>query len=149
MAKPRVYEIAKELGIDSKTALEKLKDMGEFVKSASSTVEPPVARKLRSAFAKQGGNGGQGGNRQNGAGSHGAPKGARPGQHHPSPAPTPGPAASHTSRTSSAAPTPGPRPAAPAAGASASAAGEHEQHPVPGARPAAPRPGQHRPGQSG
>ena len=32
MAKPRVHEIASELGIDSKTALEKLKAMGEFVK---------------------------------------------------------------------------------------------------------------------
>ena len=39
MAKARVYELAKELGVDSKTVLEKLKDMGEFVKSASSTVE--------------------------------------------------------------------------------------------------------------
>ena len=142
MAKPRVYEIAKELGIDSKTALEKLKDMGEFVKSASSTIEPPVARKLKSAFAKQGGNGGQGGNRQSGAGSHGAPNGARPGaaasaprpgQHHPSPAPTPGP---RPAASQSAAPTP----AAPAAA---------EHHPVPGARPAAPHPGPHRPGQSG
>ena len=41
MAKARVYELAKELGVDSKTVLEKLKDMGEFVKSASSTVEAP------------------------------------------------------------------------------------------------------------
>ncbi|WP_152970188.1 translation initiation factor IF-2 N-terminal domain-containing protein, partial [Frigoribacterium sp. RIT-PI-h] len=51
MAKPRVHEIASELGIDSKTALEKLKEMGEFVKGPSSSVEPPVARKLRQAFA--------------------------------------------------------------------------------------------------
>ena len=29
MAKPRVHEIAAELGIESKTVLEKLKDMGE------------------------------------------------------------------------------------------------------------------------
>lgn len=43
MAKPRVYELAKVLNVDSKTVLEKLKDMGEFVKSASSTIEPPVA----------------------------------------------------------------------------------------------------------
>lgn len=50
MPKARVYDLAKEFGVDSKTVLEKLKDMGEFVKSASSTVEPPVARKLRSAF---------------------------------------------------------------------------------------------------
>ena len=51
MAKPRVYELAKDLNVDSKTVLEKLKDMGEFVKSASSTIEPPVARRLRAAFA--------------------------------------------------------------------------------------------------
>lgn len=47
MAKPRVYELAKVLNVDSKTVLEKLKDMGEFVKSASSTIEPPVARRLK------------------------------------------------------------------------------------------------------
>ncbi|OZG68005.1 translation initiation factor IF-2 [Bifidobacterium eulemuris] len=52
MAKPRVYELAKDLNVDSKAVLEKLKDMGEFVKSASSTVEPPVARRLKAAFAK-------------------------------------------------------------------------------------------------
>ena len=50
MAKARVYEVAKELGIDSKTALAKLQEMGEFVKSASSTIEAPVARKLRDAY---------------------------------------------------------------------------------------------------
>ena len=31
MPKARVYELAKELGVDSKTVLEKLKDMGESV----------------------------------------------------------------------------------------------------------------------
>ncbi|WP_423917629.1 translation initiation factor IF-2 [Frigoribacterium sp. 2-23] len=50
MAKPRVHEIASELGIDSKTALAKLTEMGEFVKGPSSSIEPPVARKLRAAF---------------------------------------------------------------------------------------------------
>ena len=54
MAKPRVHEIASELGIDSKVALAKLKELGEFVKSPSSTIEPPVARKLRAAFEGQG-----------------------------------------------------------------------------------------------
>lgn len=48
--KPRVHEVARELGIDSKTALRKLKEMGEFVKSPSSTIQVPVARKLRAAF---------------------------------------------------------------------------------------------------
>ena len=50
MAKTRVYEVARELGIDSKTAVAKLQELGEFVKSASSTIEPPVARKLRDAY---------------------------------------------------------------------------------------------------
>ena len=47
MAKVRVYELAKELGVESKTVLTMLKDMGEFVRSASSTVEPPVERRLK------------------------------------------------------------------------------------------------------
>ncbi|MSZ07953.1 MAG: translation initiation factor IF-2 [Actinobacteria bacterium] len=49
-----MHEIAAELGIDSKRALEKLKEIGEFVKGPSSTIEPPVARKLKAAFAKEG-----------------------------------------------------------------------------------------------
>ncbi|MFS8478821.1 MAG: translation initiation factor IF-2 [Micromonosporaceae bacterium] len=48
--KARVHELAKELGVESKVVLAKLKEMGEFVKSASSTVEAPVARKLREVF---------------------------------------------------------------------------------------------------
>ncbi|WP_045246200.1 translation initiation factor IF-2 N-terminal domain-containing protein, partial [Microbacterium ginsengisoli] len=54
MAKPRVHEIASELGVDSKIALAKLKELGEFVKSPSSTIEPPVARKLREALQADG-----------------------------------------------------------------------------------------------
>jgi translation initiation factor IF-2 len=50
VALPRVYDIAKELGIDSKVALAKLAELGEFVKSGSSTITPPVAKKLREAF---------------------------------------------------------------------------------------------------
>ena len=52
--KARVHEIASELGIDSKRTLEKLKEIGEFVKGPSSTVEPPVVRKLKAAFAEEG-----------------------------------------------------------------------------------------------
>jgi len=48
--KARVHELAKELGVTSKDVLAKLKEQGEFVKSASSTVEAPVARRLRGAF---------------------------------------------------------------------------------------------------
>lgn len=54
MAKPRVHEIAKELGIPSKEAVAKLQELGEFVKSASSTLEPPVVKKLRAAFPNAG-----------------------------------------------------------------------------------------------
>ena len=54
MAKPRVHEIASELGVDSKAALEKLKELGEYVKSPSSTIEPPVARRLRAALEADG-----------------------------------------------------------------------------------------------
>ena len=50
MVKKRVYELAKEFGVDSKTVLERLKSMGEFVKSASSTVEAPVVRRLKTEF---------------------------------------------------------------------------------------------------
>ncbi|MGI8577332.1 MAG: translation initiation factor IF-2 [Nocardioidaceae bacterium] len=46
MAKVRVHELAKEFGVQSKQVLAALSDMGEFVKSASSTVEAPVARRL-------------------------------------------------------------------------------------------------------
>jgi translation initiation factor IF-2 len=49
--KARVHELAKELNVQSKTVLAKLKEMGEFVKSASSTVEAPVARRLREEMA--------------------------------------------------------------------------------------------------
>ncbi len=49
-ALPRVYDIAKELGIDTKDALAKLEQLGEYVKSGSSTITPPVAKKLREAF---------------------------------------------------------------------------------------------------
>ena len=49
-ALPRVYDIAKELGIDTNEALAKLKELGEYVKGGSSTVTPPVAKKLRDAF---------------------------------------------------------------------------------------------------
>ncbi|BEP16478.1 hypothetical protein acdb102_47890 [Acidothermaceae bacterium B102] len=55
MAKVRVYELAKELGIESKVVMTKLTELGEFVRSASSTVEAPVVRKLKEAFPAAGG----------------------------------------------------------------------------------------------
>jgi len=46
VSKVRVHELAKQLGMESKEVLAKLQEMGEFVRSASSTVEAPVVRKL-------------------------------------------------------------------------------------------------------
>ncbi|HEY6313518.1 MAG TPA: translation initiation factor IF-2 N-terminal domain-containing protein, partial [Streptosporangiaceae bacterium] len=53
MAKVRVYELAKEFGVESKAVMDQLKEMGEFVRSASSTIEAPVVRRLKEAFAGQ------------------------------------------------------------------------------------------------
>nr|NLI50609.1 hypothetical protein [Propionibacterium sp.] len=52
MAKVRVYELAKELGVESKELLSILKEMGEFVRSASSTIDPVVVRKVAERFRK-------------------------------------------------------------------------------------------------
>jgi translation initiation factor IF-2 len=50
VAKVRVHELAKQLGMESKVVLAKLQEMGEFVRSASSTVEAPVVRKMLELF---------------------------------------------------------------------------------------------------
>ncbi|MEZ3156315.1 translation initiation factor IF-2 [Microbacterium sp. BWR-S6Y] len=126
MAKPRVHEIASELGVDSKVALAKLKELGEFVKSPSSTIEPPVARKLRAALAAEGSSGSSDAKPAAPAARPGS--GARPGPARP--AATPG------ARPSG--PTPGPaKPAAPAAPAAAPAPAASAPA-KPGAKPAAP-----------
>ena len=121
MPKARVYELAKELGVDSKTVLSKLEAMGEFVKSASSTVEPPVARKLRNAFASSG----QGNASDSKKPGHTAKKPAEPASHS-----MPKPAAPSA-----------PKPAAPAAPKPRHAASKSDA-PKPGHR--APRPGESR-----
>ena len=121
MPKARVYELAKELGVDSKTVLSKLEAMGEFVKSASSTVEPPVARKLRNAFASSG----QGNASDSKKPGHTAKKPAEPASHS-----MPKPAAPSA-----------PKPAAPAASKPHHAASKSDA-PKPGHR--APRPGESR-----
>ena len=121
MPKARVYELAKELGVDSKTVLSKLEAMGEFVKSASSTVEPPVARKLRNAFASSG----QGNASDSKKPGHTAKKPAEPASHS-----MPKPAAPSA-----------PKPAAPAAPKPHHAASKSDA-PKPGHR--APRPGESR-----
>lgn len=51
--KVRVRELAAEFGVTSAIVMQKLKETGEFVRSASSTVEAPVARVLREYFARQ------------------------------------------------------------------------------------------------
>ena len=53
--KLRVHELAKQLGVTSKELLATLKEQGEFVKTASSTIEPPVVKKMRAHYESQGG----------------------------------------------------------------------------------------------
>ena len=53
--KLRVHELAKQLGVTSKELLATLKEQGEFVKTASSTIEPPVVAKMQKYYAAQGG----------------------------------------------------------------------------------------------
>ena len=50
MAKVRVYELAKEFGLESVVVMARLREMGEAVPSASSTLEAPVVRRLEEAF---------------------------------------------------------------------------------------------------
>ncbi|MEU2203258.1 translation initiation factor IF-2 [Microbacterium oleivorans] len=122
MAKPRVHEIASELGVDSKVALAKLKELGEFVKSPSSTIEPPVARKLRAALEAEGVK---------------APAAApaKPAAKAPTSGATPGP------RPSAPKPAPAPEPAAPAAPAQPAAEKPAPSAPEGGApKPGAPAP---------
>ncbi|WP_217145950.1 translation initiation factor IF-2 [Streptomyces sp. AC627_RSS907] len=165
MAKVRVYELAKEFGVESKVVMAKLQELGEFVRSASSTIEAPVVRKLTDAFQQGSGNG-------RSAGRPAAPKKAAPRPAAPSPAqaarpaaprppaaPKP-PAAQQPAAPSAPAPapsqgprpTPGPKPAprpapaapeftAPPSAPAASAPAPAPAGPKPGARPGAPKPG--------
>ncbi|WP_460847220.1 translation initiation factor IF-2 N-terminal domain-containing protein, partial [Nocardioides ultimimeridianus] len=50
MAKTRVSELAKTYGITSKEALDKLKEIGEFAKTASSSIELPAVKKFEAAY---------------------------------------------------------------------------------------------------
>ncbi|WP_166351639.1 translation initiation factor IF-2 [Phytoactinopolyspora limicola] len=124
MAKVRVHELAKELGVSSKDVLGKLSDLGEYVKSASSTVEAPVVRKLRESFTSQ----------------STAAKTAKPAKPGPG-----GPArkANESSPKVEATPTPPPaQPAAPSAAApSAPTTPTTPAPPATGAEPGAPKPG--------
>ena len=134
MANPRVHEVAAELGIDSKIALDKLKDMGEFVKSASSSIAPPVARKLKAALEADG---------------HKAPAATpapakAPAKPAPKPAATPAAPAAEAPAETPAAPK---APEAPAASAPAAPAAPATP-PSDGGSPAIPRPGTPRPGNN-
>ncbi|WP_345203292.1 translation initiation factor IF-2 [Fodinibacter luteus] len=106
MSKVRVSALAKELGVTSKVLLERLNGMGEYVKSASSTIEPPVVRRYREKFPDE-------------APAAPAPVAAAPAATAPatrrSPSGRPGPAAP-------ASPAPAPEVAAPAAPAAPAAA---------------------------
>jgi hypothetical protein len=51
--KARVRELAAEFGVTSAIVMQKMQEMGEFVRSDSSIVETPVARVLREYFGKQ------------------------------------------------------------------------------------------------
>ncbi|MFC8267293.1 translation initiation factor IF-2 [Streptomyces cinereoruber] len=123
MAKVRVYELAKEFGVESKVVMAKLQELGEFVRSASSTIEAPVVRKLTDALQGPGGNAGKT------AAKPGAPRKATPTPAAPKPAqasPAPSPAqASRPAAPKPGAPTPAPKPAA----------AEKPSTPAPGPRP--------------
>lgn len=130
MAKPRVHEIAKELGIPSKEAVAKLQELGEFVKGASSTLEPPVVKKLRAAFPNAGASAEAPAAEKKAAAPASAPK---PGASAPKPgasAPKPGAAASKPATPAA--------PAAPKPAAEAAPAAEKKDA---AAKPAGPRPG--------
>ncbi|MFC7932029.1 translation initiation factor IF-2 [Streptomyces cinereoruber] len=123
MAKVRVYELAKEFGVESKVVMAKLQELGEFVRSASSTIEAPVVRKLTDALQGPGGNAGKT------AAKPGAPRKATPTPAAPKPAQAslaPSPAqASRPAAPKPGAPTPAPKPAA----------AEKPSTPAPGPRP--------------
>ncbi|MCF6387989.1 translation initiation factor IF-2 [Mycobacterium sp. MBM] len=157
--KARVHELAKELGVTSKEVLARLSDQGEFVKSASSTVEAPVARRLRESFGGGKSAAGADAPAPKAAGKPASPSGGGP---KPGPKPAPqappappappapaapaAPAAQAPTPAAPAAPrppaTPGPTPAAPAASAGTQTPGPRPG-PTPGPKPAprAPRVG--------
>ncbi|MBL3698921.1 translation initiation factor IF-2 [Leucobacter luti] len=117
MANPRVHEIAAEIGVDSKVVLAKLKEMGEFVKASSSSVAPPVARKVKAALAADGVTGSAGD--APAAAPAAAPK--RPAAQKPGPRPGPKPAAPVEEPAPAAPEAAAPEAAAPAAPAAAEA----------------------------
>ena len=153
--KLRVHELAKQLGITSKELLGTLKEQGEFVKTASSTIEPPVVKKMRAHYEAQGiGKDNTEAPTNAAPAKPGAPKPGAPKPAAPKPAaakpaaakpaaakPTPAkPAAAKPAAAKPAAPKPAsPKPATPKPEAAKPAA----------PKPAAPKPGAPKPGAEG
>ncbi|MEU8838748.1 translation initiation factor IF-2 [Streptomyces roseus] len=151
MAKVRVYELAKEFGVESKVVMAKLQELGEFVRSASSTIEAPVVRKLTDALQGPGGNAGKSAAKPGaprkaapakpGAPTPGAvarPAAPKPGAPAPKPAAAEAPAPSASAPVTPAASGPRPGPKAPAAPKPAPAAPVATEFSAPPAAPAAP-----------
>jgi translation initiation factor IF-2 len=135
-----VHEVAAELGVDSKVALATLKEMGQFVKGPSSSIEPPVARRLKEALIAAGA--AQGGGAAPAAPKTSGPRpGARPGSSTPAPAPRQAPAAATPSAPAAERPTttsaPAERPAAQAPAAPQARAAEDVRPAASSAAPAA------------
>ena len=163
--KLRVHELAKQLGITSKELLGTLKEQGEFVKTASSTIEPPVVKKMRAHYEAQGiGKDNTEAPTNAAPAKPGAPK---PGAPKPA-APKPAAAKPAAAKPAAAKPTPAkpaaakPTPAKPAAAKPAAAkpaapkpASPKPATPKPEAakpaapKPAAPKPGAPKPGAEG
>ncbi|MER0092866.1 translation initiation factor IF-2 [Corynebacterium sp. KPL2838] len=146
--KLRVHELAKQLGVTSKELLATLKEQGEFVKTASSTIEPPVVKKMRAHYEAQSGGDATEAKADK---AEKAAKSAKPGQgsakKQASPAPKPGAGAQGGAK--SAAPKPGaPKPgagsakAAPKPGKAAPKPGAAAGKPAPKPGQGAPKPGQ-------
>jgi len=164
--KLRVHELAKQLGVTSKELLATLKEQGEFVKTASSTIEPPVIKKMRAHYEAQSGGDDAAEKKQDNKAAEGAAKSTakagapKPGAKSAAPKPgaksaTPKPGAATSGAGKSAAPKPGqgaPKPGQAAAkpGAKPAAPKPGAPAPKPGAKSAAPKPGQGapKPGQA-
>ena len=152
MAKVRVYELAKELGVESKILLNHLKEQGEFVRSASSTIEPPVVRKIRETFpAELAVAGGPATDAKDSAARPAAKRSAvKPGAPAPAAPSVEAPVAAAVSAPEApsrpGAPTPGPQPAARLVADAPEAPGARDSGGDSGR--SAPRPGAPRPGNN-
>jgi hypothetical protein len=54
MPNPRVHELSVEMGVEPSVVMDALAGLGVFPRSVSSTISPPVARKLRAALEAEG-----------------------------------------------------------------------------------------------